>query len=199
LALRTDALVLAAGAGARFGGGKLLAPYAGGPLLEGALGAALAGPARRVLVVWGADPRVALVAVAFARRIGAEARLELVHAPRHGEGLSASLAAGVKALPEDGEAVFVHLGDMPRTPPALAPRLAAALALGAAAAAPTFAGRRGHPVLFARTLWPELLRLAGDRGAGALLADLGDRLALVPAEDDGVLFDVDRPLDLEGP
>ena len=48
-----EAVVLAAGAGRRFGGGKLLAPWAGGALLDGALAAALAAPARRVIVVTG--------------------------------------------------------------------------------------------------------------------------------------------------
>jgi molybdenum cofactor cytidylyltransferase len=41
------------------------------------------------------------------------------------------------------------------------------------------------------------MRLNGDRGAGALLRDLGDQLAIVPAPDDGVLFDIDRPADLD--
>ncbi|HEY9219590.1 MAG TPA: NTP transferase domain-containing protein, partial [Phenylobacterium sp.] len=39
--------MLAAGAGSRFGGGKLLTPWAGGVLLDGALAAAFAAPVRR--------------------------------------------------------------------------------------------------------------------------------------------------------
>ena len=63
-------------------------------------------------------------------------------------------------------------------------------------AAPSFAGQRGHPVLFASTLYPALLGLSGDRGAASVLAGLGDGLALVAAASDGVLFDVDQPADL---
>jgi molybdenum cofactor cytidylyltransferase len=59
-----------------------------------------------------------------------------------------------------------------------------------------FAGRRGNPVLVARALFPDLLALSGDVGARAILERLGDRLALVEAPDDGVLFDVDRVEDL---
>ena len=55
LADRFEALVLAAGSGSRFGGGKLLAPWNGGVLLDGALPAAFAAPARSVILVTGAD------------------------------------------------------------------------------------------------------------------------------------------------
>ena len=85
---------------------------------------------------------------------------------------------------------------MPRIPVDVPMALAQALKLGVQAAAPTFSGKRGHPVLFGRELLPSLLRLDGDQGAGSLLKALGDALALVPAPDDGVLYDVDRPADL---
>jgi molybdenum cofactor cytidylyltransferase len=194
-----EAIVLAAGAGSRFGGGKLLAPWRGGVLLDGALAAAFESPARSITVVWGADPAVAAAAEAFAAQTDQRRRLRLVHAQRHAEGLSASLAAGIAAVPDDADGVFVFLGDMPRIPAGLAQTLAEALARGASAAAPKFGGRRGHPVLFGKALWPRLAGLSGDRGAGALLGDLEGDLALVAAPDDGVLFDVDVRADLSTP
>jgi molybdenum cofactor cytidylyltransferase len=196
LAAALDALVLAAGSGSRFGGGKLLAPFEGGLLLDGALSAAFAAPARRVGVVWGQDDRVPAAARAFVERIGAAERLVLVRAERSAEGLAWSLKAGIASLPADAAGAFVFLGDMPRIPAGLTGDLAQALAAGALAVAPTFEGRRGHPVLFSAEIFPRLLALDGDRGAAVVLADLGERLALVPAPDAGVLFDVDRPADL---
>jgi molybdenum cofactor cytidylyltransferase len=194
--VRLEAIVLAAGVGSRFGGDKLLAPWRGSILLSGALSGAFASPARSVHVVWGADPALATAARGVAEQLGQGVRLRLVAAARHADGLSASLAAGVAALPDDAEAAFVFLGDMPRIPTGVPERLAMALAADAVAAAPTFHGRRGHPVLFRRSLFPELAALTGDRGAADLLRELGDRLALVAAPDDGVLFDVDKPGDL---
>jgi len=194
--LKLEAIVLAAGVGTRFGGAKLLAPWRGSVLLSGALAAAFASPVRAVHVVWGGDPAVAGAAAEIAERLDESARLRLTPAPRYAEGLSASLAAGVEALPDDAEAAFVFLGDMPRIPAGVTDALAKALSVGAPAAAPTFEGRRGHPVLFHRGLWSRLAALTGDRGAADLLVDLGDQLALVPAPDDGVLFDVDAPGDL---
>jgi len=198
-AMRLDAIVLAAGAGSRFGGGKLLAPWGDRPLLDGALATAFAAPVKTVSVVWGADPRVLAVAEAVAARTGAPGRLRLVHAERHAEGMAASLRAGVASLDPSSEGVFVFLGDMPRVAAEVTAALAHALAAGADAAAPSFAGRRGHPVLFASGLYPALLDLSGDRGAASVLVGLGERLALVEADDDGVLFDVDQPAELHAP
>lgn len=186
-----EAVVLAAGSGVRFGGGKLLAPYDGGVLLEGALRAALAAPVRGVALVTGAE---ADVVAAAARRI--DPRVRIVHAADHAEGMGASLRAAIGSLPADAGGVFVFLGDMPRVPVGVLRPMADAVAAGAAAAAPTFEGRRGNPVLLARELFPQLLQLKGDTGARSVLQGLGERLALVRAPDDGVLFDVDRPSDL---
>lgn len=192
------AVVLAAGAGARFGGGKLLAPFGTGVLLYGALAAAFAAPVERVIVVTGfAAEAVGEAARAFAERTGQAERLELVHAPDHADGLSASLRAGLAALPPEAGGAFIFLGDMPRVPSDMAGRLAEALG-DRLAAAPVRQGARGHPVLISSALFPELMALTGDRGAGPVLAGLGERLALVETDDPGVIYDVDRPADLPG-
>ena len=188
---RLEAVVLAAGAGSRFGGGKLLAAYGSGVLLHGALAAAFAAPVRGVTVVTGADAE----AVAAAAR-SFDPRVRVVHAPDHAEGMGASLRTGIASLPPDASAVFVVLGDMPRVPHGVARSLADAVLKGAPAAAPTFGGRRGNPVLLGRELFPGLLALQGDEGARRILQGLGDRLVLVEARDDGVLFDVDQKSDL---
>ncbi len=110
--------------------------------------------------------------------------------------MAASLRMGLESIPPDCEGVFIFLGDMPRVPAEVLAPMAAAVAAGAHAAAPVFKGKRGNPVLVSHHLFKSLLELEGDQGARKVLDRLGDRLALVPAPDDGVLFDVDRPEDL---
>jgi len=193
---RCDAVILAAGAGRRFGGRKLLAPFEGRPLAAGALDAAFAAPVRRVLLVTDGDPDLAAFARGHARGLGREADLDIVVAADAAEGMGASLRAGIQVLPPGSDGVFVFLGDMPRVPPGLACDLAYALVSGVDAVAPRWAGRRGHPVLFGRACFPALGALHGDVGAREVLAAMGDRLALVDSADAGVLFDVDRPEDL---
>jgi molybdenum cofactor cytidylyltransferase len=192
-----EALVLAGGAGSRFGGGKLTTPWRGGALIDGALAAAFAAPVRSVTVVTGADPKVEAAAMAFAGRTGEPDRLRLVHCADHAEGMGAPLRAGVAALPADASGAFVFLGDMPLIPSSILPGLAAALAAGALAAAPGFEGRRGHPVLFSRELFSQLLTLKGDQGAREVLISLGPRLVIVPSDLPGTLVDIDAPDDLD--
>jgi molybdenum cofactor cytidylyltransferase len=192
-----EAVVLAAGAGSRFGGGKLLAPYMAGVLLDGALAAAFAAPARSVTVVTGAQEQaVAQAAIRLADRLGVHARLRMVHAADYALGMAHSLRMGIASLPAETEAAFVFLGDMPRVPREILRPMAEAVDAGAPAAAPVFQGRRGNPVLLSAALFPQVLALSGDAGARAVLEGLGERLALVTAPDDGVLYDVDRAEDL---
>jgi molybdenum cofactor cytidylyltransferase len=184
-------IVLAAGSARRFGGGKLLAPWRGAPLLHGALAAARSVPGASLTVVTGAD------AEAVGACVGAfDPAARLVHAAGHAEGMAASLRAGLASLPAEVEIVLVFLGDMPRVPRAVLGLLVGAVRAGAPAAAPVFEGRRGNPVALSRSLFAEARSLTGDTGARGLLQGLGDRLALVEAADDGVLFDVDEVADL---
>jgi molybdenum cofactor cytidylyltransferase len=203
-----EAIVLAAGAGSRFGGGKLLASWRGRPLIEGSLAAAFAAPSRAVTLVVGADADVGPAAQAYADRTGLASRLRIVVAPDHARGMSASLHAALRVLPTDVGAVFVFLGDMPAIPTSLPARLVAALEgadatpgerhSDAKAAAPVRGGRRGHPVLFRASLFGAMAAIEGDRGARDLLDALNGELLLVETEDDGVLFDVDTPEALQG-
>jgi molybdenum cofactor cytidylyltransferase len=194
--LRLDAIVLAAGLGSRFGGRKLTSPWRGGRLIDGALGAALGAPVREAVVVTGADAEVEEAVAAFGVG-GDHARLRTVYAPDHRLGMAASLTTGIAALSADCDGVFVFLGDMPLVPPDIPPKLAEALAAGALAAAPAFEGRRGHPVLFWRGLFPALAVLTGDEGAREVLSGLGARLAIVTTSNPGILLDVDAPGDLD--
>lgn len=180
------AVVLAAGAGTRFGGSKLRADFEGRPLVCAAVAAACASPAQSVTLVTGADPQVAEAA-----RCGCAVPLVVVQAMDWSDGVAASLKAGFSSAPSSAKGVFVFLGDMPRVPHGMAARLVEVLTGGASAAAPVCGGRRGHPVLVGPALMPAVAHLEGDKGLGDLLESLGAQLALVETEDDGVLFDVD--------
>ncbi|MEI7573782.1 MAG: NTP transferase domain-containing protein, partial [Phenylobacterium sp.] len=138
--------MLAAGAGRRFGGGKLLAAWRGRPLIEGALDAALASASDPIVVVTGADAGAVAEAVRdWGQDRQAGAWLRIVHAEDHAEGMGASLRTGTSALPLGLKGVFVFLGDMPGIPHDVFGGLVEAVAAGAPAAAPEHQGQRGHP------------------------------------------------------
>ena len=186
-----SAIVLAAGQSSRFGGGKLRAVYQEKPVLDWVLDAALACPVAEVVVVWGSDQQIGA-------NLPIDGRIRGVWAKDHALGMGASLAEGLRALNPQSQGGLVFLGDMPRVPISLVSHLIAAIGQGALAAAPVFDGRRGHPVLISAALFDQIGRLRGDQGAGKILDQLGEKLALIKAPDDGCLFDIDRPGDLLG-
>ena len=191
-----EALVLAAGRSARFGGRKLLAPLDGEPLIAGALATAFRSPVRRVIVALGPDPDLREAIEGTAARLAVSERLELIEIADPRAGMGASLAAVAAAAADDAAGVFVFLGDMPRVDPATPERLARVLVGPSDIVTPTYHGRRGHPVLFGGAWLPALRGLSGDEGARALLESAGARLARIPVEDPGIHLDVDRPEDL---
>ncbi len=182
------AIVLAAGAGTRFGGGKLHAPYQGGRLVDAAIRSALAAPVVEVVVVVQAGEETAPPH---------DPRIRRVMCTDWAQGMAASLRCGIAALPGDAAGVFVFLGDMPRIPSAILPALADAVIAGAPAALPVCEGRDGHPVVFAARLFPAILALEGDKGARGLIRALGEDVGRIVTGDKGVVIDVDRPEDLQ--
>jgi molybdenum cofactor cytidylyltransferase len=178
------ALVLAAGAGVRFGGPKQVAPLEGRPLLEHAL---LATAALPTVLVLGAYADEVLERVPLH---GAEP----VVCPDWAAGQAASLRAGIAALGPECEAAVVVLGDQPRISPDAIARVVAARGEGALAVRAAYGGVPGHPILLERDLFPRLVALSGDEGARAILRDLSVRD--VPCDGLGSPADVDAPSDL---
>ena len=181
-------LVLAAGAGTRFGGAKQLAEIDGRPMLEHVLATMAGAPLDRVVVVVGAEAEAVLDGVDLH---GASA----VVCDGWEEGMAASLRAGVDAL-GDCEAVVVVLGDQPLLSAAAVERVVAARGEEVDAVRATYGGEPGHPVLLERGLFARVAELRGDIGARVLLE--GTRVTEVACDGLGRPDDVDTPAALAG-
>ncbi|MEV7096546.1 nucleotidyltransferase family protein [Amycolatopsis sp. NPDC051045] len=185
-------LLLAAGAGRRFGGPKALVLIDGEPLVLRAL---------RTLTAAGCAPvRVVVGAAADEVRALLPDPAQAVPAEDWATGMGASLRAGLAALAETGEpvAALVHLVDLPWVGSGILARVAAHATADTVARA-AYDGVPGHPVLLGRRWWAEIAGSArGDRGARDWLATRED-LKLVECGDLGSGRDVDRPADLPGP
>jgi len=122
-------------------------------------------------------------------------KLIFVRNPDYAEGMASSVLRGIEALPPDVEGVLVVLGDMPRVKAAHLDKLVAAFnpVEGRAICVPTYKGKRGNPVLFARRFFAEMRRLKGDMGARQMIGQYHDLVVEVEMDDDGVLIDVDSP------
>lgn len=158
-------IVLAAGAGARFGGPKQLALLHGRPLLEHAVTAMLAVPAIwPVVVVLGAHAEEIREHVDFG-----DARPVLCADWALGQ--SASLRAGVAAL-GSVDAAVVTLGDQPFITPQVIAGMLDQRSGRYDAVRATYRGDPGHPVLIEQSVFGWVRDLRGDLGARDLLARL---------------------------
>ena len=184
-----SALILAAGAARRFGGGKLLADCGGAPVIRRTADAVASVGFGEVVVATGAaQPQIAAALDGLACRIVPTTEWE--------EGMAASLRAGLAALDTPEQGVFVFLGDMPLVPAVLCPQLAALAQAAGYAARPRVGGKPGHPAAFTLAALPDLARLAGDVGAAALLKGREEGVAYLDTEAIGAVLDIDSPEDL---
>ena len=182
------AVVLAAGRSRRMAplNKLLVADTQGVPMVARVVDNVLASHARPVIVVTGHERD--RVEEALAGR-----PVHIAHADEYAEGLSASLKAGIAALPPDAEGVLVCLGDMPLVSGAMLDRLMAAFdpEEGRAIVMPTFRGKQGNPMLWSREFLPEIMSITGDVGARHLIGKHADRMVEVEMADDAVLRDFD--------
>lgn len=186
---RVAGLLLAAGAGRRFGGPKALVELDGELLVE---------RGARLLAEGGCDP-VLVVLGAAAAEVQARASLpEVLVAPDWETGMGASLRAGLQALEHrEVDACVVALADQPRIGVEAVARLRAAFAAGAVAAVATYDGAPRNPVLLARSTWSEVAATAvGDTGARSWLRANAGLVVGVPCDGTGTALDVDTPADL---
>ncbi|HSY87508.1 MAG TPA: molybdopterin-binding/glycosyltransferase family 2 protein [Verrucomicrobiae bacterium] len=186
---KVAAIVLAAGRSSRMGGAnKLLTEIEGLPMVARAVEAALASKARPVIVVTGHD------SVRLRAAIG-DRTVTVIENPAFASGMASSLKAGITALPTEIDGALVCLADMPLVGPQTLDRLIAAFnpLEGRAICVPSWDGKRGNPVLWAKRFFPEMASLAGDTGARHLIGQYAELLAEVPMPDDGVLLDIDTP------
>jgi nicotine blue oxidoreductase len=156
-------LLLAAGAGRRFGGPKALARDDDGTSWLLRAVQALR-PCSEVVVVLGAEAEraAALLPMSVSR----------IRADDWTEGMGASLRAGLEALAPTGhDAAVVSLVDLPDVDAAVVARLVAASRGRADLARAAYDGVPGHPVLLGRDHWTGVVASAtGDRGARDYLA-----------------------------
>jgi molybdenum cofactor cytidylyltransferase len=170
-------VVLAAGASKRMGVPKQLLRHRGRTLLGHAIEAALRSTCRPIVVVLGAN----------AEQIQSEVEglpVQIVQNPHWATGLSSSIRAGIERLAsaaDPAEAVVLALCDQPLVCSADIEALVTAYrSTKHPIIASQYAGTLGVPALFARSVLPELLSLAGDGGAKQVIQRNVGRVWPVP-------------------
>ena len=164
----------------------LIADKTGKPMIARVVDNVLSSNARPVLVVLGH------MAEQVEHALGGRP-VRYVHAADYAEGLSASLKAGIAAVPAECSAALVCLGDMPLVTGRMIDRLLSAYDPdeGRLIVLPAFHGKQGNPMLWDRRFFPEILQISGDSGARFLVGKHMESVVEVEMADDAVLRDFD--------
>lgn len=197
----TAAIILAAGSSSRMGGGrhKLLLPLDDRPVLAHVIDATLASQARPILLVLGhqAD-QVRLQINPYTRHPD----ITLIDNTAYLQGMSTSMHLGLQKLISSDyknaqssyqvDSALILLGDQPMiTPQVINTLITAYRETGKRIVAPLYGGRRGSPVLFDISLFPELLEVSGDEGGRTVLEHHRQEVELVEMGDAQANYDVD--------
>ena len=188
--MKVAAVVLAAGAGSRFGGGKLLAELDGRAIVRHVVDAARSAGLDPIVVVVPPTGELDEVDLGAVRRV-------INETPQ--EGLSSSVRIGLRELDGDEEvdAAVILPGDQPRVRAEVIRQLIAGAAAESAPllTAPLYdTDEAPNPILARRDAWRLADELVGDRGFGPLLADRPDLVQRVHVA--GTNPDVDTHADL---
>ena len=188
--LHVAAVVLAAGQARRMGNEgrhKLLAAFAGVPLVRKSVDTVLASSADSTVVVTG--HRTGEIEQALS---GLDCMI--VHNSEFATGMASSLRVGLSAVRDKADGILVVLADMPAITSSDLDRMIAAFHArqGQAIIRAVAEGKRGNPVILPRATFEAIGRLEGDIGARPVIEDSG--LAVVDVEiGTAALLDTDTP------
>ncbi len=182
-----SAIILAAGESKRMGKNKFLLPWGKKKMLAQTLEVYLAAPVAETILVLGYE----------ADRIMAEISPlppKTVINPSYKEGLSSSIRCGLLAVHQETKGILIALGDQPGIDRKVVNALLSAFQKSFPRQnifVPTWAGRRGHPVILSRKFFGDIQKLKGDVGAREILRRNEEEIFEVQVETEAILWDID--------
>jgi molybdenum cofactor cytidylyltransferase len=195
------AIILAAGSSSRMGAGrhKLLLPLGNRPVLAHVITVTLASQARPIVIVLGHQAEQVRTHIAT---FTVSPTVISVENPHYLQGMSTSLRTGLQTLIQNEnthgqifhslDGVIILLGDQPlMTPHIIDALITCKQATGKRIIAPLYNGKRGNPVLFDVSLFPELLEIRGDEGARSVIERHKQEVATIELSDAMASYDVD--------
>ena len=184
-----SAIVLAAGESTRIGRPKPLLPFGDRTFLEQIIAVLREADVDRITVVLGAQAEAIGKAVDLSG-------IDVVFNKDYRAGQLSSLLAGLANTPSQAEAILLCLVDGPFMTADIVRRLIATFKrTGAPIVIPTFEGRRGHPSLFARSMFEQLTKAPPDEGARHVVYANEDKVTEVEIPDRAVVTGINTPED----
>jgi molybdenum cofactor cytidylyltransferase len=181
------AVILSGGASSRMGSPKALLPYQGRPFLEHLLEVTRHPQigVRRVVLGAHAEP------IARAIHLNAD---EIVINDQWDTGQLSSIRAALHSLPDGTEGILLCLIDHPLVTATLVTDLIVRFAkTGKPIVLPVYRGRRGHPVIFSKSLYGELLAAPLEIGARAIVWAHQADVEEVATTEEGCILNLNDP------
>lgn len=178
------AILLAAGQSKRMGAFKPLLPFGKKTVVECCTDYLREGGVETIVVVVGhrADE---------VRKVLAKHDVSFAFNPDPNSEMGASIAAGIRELPETAQATLIALCDHPAVPSTVVSTLIEAWANGARLVIPTWQKRGGHPVLVDLSFKPELLNLGSSNGLRALFDTHSNDVQRIESDSPFIARDMD--------
>ncbi|MGA8012354.1 MAG: nucleotidyltransferase family protein [Candidatus Acidiferrales bacterium] len=186
------AIILAGGESRRMGVPKALLPYRGKTFVEHLLEVTRHPRVGVTRIVVGAH------ANEIREKLSAHA-VEIVVNADWAKGQLSSIQAGIRSLPDGGnDGMILAPVDHPIVSAPLVAQLIEQFdSSGKAIVLPTYKGRRGHPLIFRASIYPELLATSAEVGARQVVWAHADDVLEVPTEEEGVILNLNDPEALE--
>jgi molybdenum cofactor cytidylyltransferase len=181
------AAILAAGESRRMGSPKVLVPFKGVSFVQHLVNATRHSRIGTTRIVLGAG------ADEIGSQLGVDQSMILVN-PDWERGQLSSVQAVIRSLPDGTEGMILCPVDHPLVSANLIAQLIHQFdANGAPIVLPAFRGKRGHPVIFRASLYPELLAASPDVGARQVVWAHPQEIEEVPTEEEGVVLNLNDP------
>ena len=185
-----EGIILAAGESRRMGYPKPLLEIGGRTFIEQIAETMLAVVPRLVIVIGAHRERVRAA-------IPDDKRIAIAENPDYSRGQLSSLKVGLSAVQADSAGALVHLGDHPMVRAETFRAIVDSYnRTGKPIVIARHDGRRGHPVIFDRAMFGELMSAPEEEGARYVVNADPSRVSYVDLDDPGINLDLDTPSDL---
>ena len=186
-----NSIILAAGESKRMGQPKPLLRFNDKTFLEHIISVLQCSYVDRITVVLGADAKIVEGSIDLSGT-------HLLVNKNYKKGQLSSLITGIKNVPEETEAVLVCLVDHPFITEELVNQIVKTFKeRKSPIIVPVYQGKRGHPVLFSKSLFKELLEAPEDKGARYVVYSNEEKVFELETSEKGILIGINTPEDYQ--
>ena len=184
-----DAIILAAGESRRMGQLKPLLRFEDGTFLGRIISVLKTSDVDRITVVLGANAEIIEDSIDFSGT-------NVVTNKDYRRGQLSSLITAIENTPQETQAILICLVDNPFITKAVVDEIINKFKeTDSPIIVPVFSGRRGHPTLFSRPLFNELLSAPEEEGARYVLYSNAERVLQLETPESAILISIDTPED----